>query len=105
MSQIVKTQPSDVDTGKHDRFWNTFRNCATEIVARNIVVVLQAMGDSWTTPFTWQDYYDNCTHNPARAEELELNRLAKSGYLAIIDGHYNVTDSFIERLRETGYLK
>lgn len=96
--QLVRetVKPSMIK-GAH--YYDTFGKCELEIVARNIVFCLQKNGDEWR-PFSAKDYARTCTHTVTDTEIGLLNLLVQRGALSKSRGLYEVTNSFIETVRE-----
>ncbi|MFA6365279.1 MAG: hypothetical protein WCW78_02670 [Candidatus Paceibacterota bacterium] len=105
--------PSDIDIS--NRLCDSrFRSCETETVARNIVIIQNAINPDVWTPFSFEDYVNRCAHRVSETEHQVLETLVtggkpvfntsvvlEPGYLEKCEGEkYKVTEKFLKVLSQ-----
>lgn len=94
--------PQDIKT--KDGFRNTIhQNSEKETISRNIVIISRDNG-KWF-PFNFEDYKNGCGHNVTVEELRTIEDLAAGGYLSEKDGKYEITDMFLNAIREYWTVK
>jgi hypothetical protein len=94
---MINVKPSDFHS---TRFIGTpLQNCECELVCGNIVAIALRCGDKFE-PFSWEQYCNDCDHNPGWKEQDTLNELIHRGLLAFQDNTYRVTPKFFSTLAE-----
>ena len=93
-------KPSRINVGDH--LYDTFGNCEREIVAKNIIIVCQRLGDDWR-PFTAAEYVATCGHPEARMDIGYLDGFVRDRYMSKVDNAYTVEDTFVQAV--AAYIK
>lgn len=112
----LKLKPKDIITGDSFAFMGSeWGNTESEVVARNIVFILQMLNKEEWTPFSSDDYKGLCKHGVSERElgvleafvvggrpVFNTSAVLKPGYLLKDElGLYCVTDAFIDAIPAT----